>query len=168
MQEESEDSIQNRPWAHSVQEPTKAAGIGQPSVFIKTYGCQMNVSDTELVASILTRAGYNITKDESADIVLLNTCAIREAAEQKVWGKVHALRQQQKGSSHKRVVGVLGCMAERLKDRLLDSQLVQLVAGAVRGVVSPCAAALTRARLAGCKRHNRRSRIKGCKSKSRC
>lgn len=90
----------------------------------------MNVSDTELVRSILTNAGFTMTDEESkAKVVLLNTCAIRDAAEQKVWGKVHTLHQQPGISGEKRTVGILGCMAERLKDRLLESQLVQIVAG---------------------------------------
>lgn len=99
----------------------------KPSVFIKTYGCQMNVSDTELIRSVLNDAGYAVIDDESkAKVVLLNTCAIRDAAEQKVWGKVRALQTL---SGEKRTVGVLGCMAERLKEKLLDSSLVQIVAG---------------------------------------
>jgi tRNA-2-methylthio-N6-dimethylallyladenosine synthase len=99
---------------------------------IYRYGCQMNVSDTELVRTILTGAGFALTEDVSkAEVVLLNTCAIREAAEQKVWGKVRALQQQPSTykPAGKRTIGILGCMAERLKEKLLDSSLVQVVAG---------------------------------------
>lgn len=118
-----------QPVVGGVQQTIQARDHARTSVFIKTYGCQMNVSDSELVTSILTQAGYDVTNDESADIVLLNTCAIRDAAEQKVWGKVRTLQQQHRQSLQKRTVGVLGCMAVGLKDRLLDSQLVQVVAG---------------------------------------
>eukprot|EP00892_Ulva_mutabilis_P003043 jgi/Ulvmu1/1273/UM109_0071.1 len=103
----------------------------RPKVFLKTYGCQMNVSDSELVTSILASSGYTFACDEAAaDVILLNTCAIREGAEQKVWGKLRKLKSAT-ATAHARhpVIGVLGCMAERLKDRLLESQLVQVVAG---------------------------------------
>ena len=109
---------------------------------IETYGCQMNESDSEIVTAILQGAGLERTQDsKDADIVLLNTCAIRDNAERKVWGKLHKIRQQDEemkktrssssgGRRSKRIVGVLGCMAERLKEQLLeDEKLVQLVAG---------------------------------------
>eukprot|EP00750_Incisomonas_marina_P008937 INCI15745.2.p1 GENE.INCI15745.2~~INCI15745.2.p1 ORF type:complete len:382 (-),score=76.21 INCI15745.2:985-2130(-) len=100
---------------------------------IQTYGCQMNVSDTEIVTSILEGAGFEYTSDsDDADIVLLNTCAIRDNAERRVWGKLHEIHSSDKQHkpARRRVVGVLGCMAERLKEELLvDKKLVQLVAG---------------------------------------
>lgn len=104
----------------------------QPTVFLKTYGCQMNVSDSELVTSILRTSGYTFASAETdADVILLNTCAIRDGAEQKVWGKLRQLKSTLlERQSRQPVIGILGCMAERLKDRLLESQLVQVVAGA--------------------------------------
>lgn len=103
----------------------------QPTVFLKTYGCQMNVSDSELITSILTSSGYTFASSEAAaDVIMLNTCAIREGAEQKVWGKLRNLKASMAESQTQQpVIAVLGCMAERLKDRLLESQLVQVVAG---------------------------------------
>lgn len=94
----------------------------------------MNVSDSELVTSILAASGYSLANDETAaDVILLNTCAIRDGAEQKVWGKLRTLKsvksKELPSPSRQPVIGVLGCMAERLKDRLLESQLVQVVAG---------------------------------------
>lgn len=107
------------------------------SYHIETYGCQMNVSDTEIVRSVLGSAGFSEAAAEAdADVVLLNTCAIRENAEQKVWSRLANLRNAKltKGkttaSGARRTVGVLGCMAERLKTRLVESdRLVDLVVG---------------------------------------
>ena len=98
---------------------------------IETYGCQMNVSDTEIVTSILEGAGFEQIEDsEEADIVLLNTCAVRDNAERRVWGKLQQMRSDDKQKRRRRIVGVLGCMAERLKEELLeDKKLVQIVAG---------------------------------------
>ena len=98
-------------------------------VYIETYGCQMNVADTEVVFSILTREGYSRTEDiAEADVIMANTCSIRDNAEQRIWGRIDYFR----GFRKKRpglIVGILGCMAERLKDALLDSGKVDLVAG---------------------------------------
>ena len=98
-------------------------------VYIETYGCQMNVADTEVVFSILTREGYDRTEDiAEADVIMANTCSIRDNAEQRIWGRIDFFR----GFRKKRpglIVGILGCMAERLKDALLDSGKVDLVAG---------------------------------------
>ena len=98
-------------------------------VYIETYGCQMNVADTEVVFSILTREGYVRTEDiAEADVIMANTCSIRDNAEQRIWGRIDYFR----GFRKKRpglIVGILGCMAERLKDALLDSGKVDLVAG---------------------------------------
>ena len=98
-------------------------------VYIETYGCQMNVADTEVVFSILTREGYERTEDiAEADVIMTNTCSIRDNAEQRIWGRIDYFR----GFRKKRpglIVGILGCMAERLKDALLDSGKVDLVAG---------------------------------------
>jgi tRNA-N(6)-(isopentenyl)adenosine-37 thiotransferase enzyme MiaB len=105
------------------------------SVFIESYGCQMNFSDTEIVYSIMNTAGYPKSETfEEADIIFLNTCAIRENAETKVWRRLDEIRSHRKKNKKLReiplVVGVLGCMAERLKVKLLESdKLVDIVAG---------------------------------------
>ena len=98
-------------------------------VYIETYGCQMNVNDTEVVFSILARKGYERTEDiAQADVIMANTCSIRDNAEQRIWGRVDyfsGFRKARKGV----LVGILGCMAERLKDALLDTGKVDVVAG---------------------------------------
>jgi tRNA-2-methylthio-N6-dimethylallyladenosine synthase len=106
------------------------AEAGAPSHFyIETYGCQMNVGDSEVVAAIMQQAGWRLTRDMGqADALFINTCSIRDNAEQRVWGRLAAfLRQKQQNPAL--VVGVLGCMAERLKEQLLDHRAVDLVVG---------------------------------------
>lgn len=102
-----------------------------PCVYLETYGCQMNVSDSEIVASILTDTGYGLTRDPAeADVVLLNTCAIRDNAEQKVRRRLDYFRARKRKSGEAITIGVLGCMAERLRHRLLEEErLVDLVVG---------------------------------------
>lgn len=98
-------------------------------VYIETYGCQMNVADTEVVFSILTAAGYGRTENiADADVVMANTCSIRDNAEQRIWGRIDYFGTFRK-KHPELIVGILGCMAERLKDVLLDSGKVDLVAG---------------------------------------
>ncbi|MBE0666445.1 MAG: radical SAM protein, partial [Bacteroidales bacterium] len=98
--------------------------------YIETYGCQMNVADSEVVASILGEAGYHSTPDiHSADLILVNTCSIRENAEKRVWGRLDLFRSE-KRKRPQVVIGVLGCMAERLKEKLLESdKMVDMVVG---------------------------------------
>lgn len=98
--------------------------------FIETYGCQMNFSDTEIIASVLIAEGYGFTQNElEADLVLLNTCAIRENAETKVRNRLTALKTAKKHNPGL-IVGLMGCMAERLKANVLEQeQLVDLVVG---------------------------------------
>jgi len=98
--------------------------------YIETYGCQMNVADSEVVASVLADAGYApAVSIHEADIILVNTCSIRENAEQRVWGRLDLFRAQKKKRPHV-IVGVLGCMAERLKEKLLESdKMVDMVVG---------------------------------------
>lgn len=102
----------------------RAAGIkNRPArkVFIETYGCQMNVSDSELMAGILTQAGHQtITDIDSADVILLNTCAIRENAETKVINRLKHLNHRKRRESNL-VIGVCGCMAQHLRDKLLEA-----------------------------------------------
>jgi tRNA-2-methylthio-N6-dimethylallyladenosine synthase len=99
-------------------------------VFMETYGCQMNVSDSEIVVAILQQRGYSITENiKEADIILVNTCSVRENAEQRVFGRLEYFRQIKKNKPSL-VIGVLGCMAERLKDELLEkNKTVDLIAG---------------------------------------
>ncbi len=109
--------------------PVKALGT-RGSAFIETYGCQMNFSDTEIIARTLSDMGYGFTRDEHiADLVLLNTCAIRENAEEKIWHRLKSLKQA-KRRNPRLIIGVMGCMAERLKKKVLEQeQLVDLVVG---------------------------------------
>jgi tRNA-2-methylthio-N6-dimethylallyladenosine synthase len=101
-----------------------------PQLYIETYGCQMNVADSEVVASILGMAGYDLTDDiTAADAILLNTCSIRDNAEQKIVSRLQYLASlRRKKAGHKLLVGVIGCMAERVRDSLLDNG-VDIVAG---------------------------------------
>jgi len=99
-------------------------------VYIETYGCQMNLSDTEIVSSILRSTGYQITeKPDFADVILLNTCSVRENAEKRIQERLIHLKQYKK-KNKELVVGILGCMAERLRYKLIEEQaLVDLVVG---------------------------------------
>jgi tRNA-2-methylthio-N6-dimethylallyladenosine synthase len=99
-------------------------------LFLESYGCQMNFSDSEIVASILIDKGYTTTQNfEEADVIFVNTCAIREGAEQKVRNRLNDFKRV-KLKNPKALVGVLGCMAERLKTQFLDQEkLVDLVVG---------------------------------------
>jgi len=101
-------------------------------VYLDIYGCQMNVSDSEVVVAILTEVGYQVTRDsQEADIWLVVTCSIREGAEGKVWRKLHHLAESRRRRKLKRslTVGVLGCMAERVRGGLLKDGLASIVAG---------------------------------------
>lgn len=104
--------------------------IYKKKFYIESYGCQMNFSDSEIVASILNESGYGATRNyEEADLVLLNTCSIREKAEQTVRKRLHEFRKS-KEQKPGMLIGVLGCMAERLKSKLLEEEkLVDLVVG---------------------------------------
>jgi len=109
--------VKNNPAAHS-------------NLYIETYGCQMNVADSEVVVSILNGEGFNLTENyKEADLILINTCSIRDNAEQRIFNRLNefkALKKQKKGL----LVGIIGCMAERLKENLLEKEkLVDLVVG---------------------------------------
>ena len=98
-------------------------------VYIETYGCQMNVNDTEVIFAILAKAGYERTESiDEANLIMANTCSIRDNAEQRIWGRIEVFNQQRK-SRPGVLVGIVGCMAERLKDKLLDTRKVDLVVG---------------------------------------
>ena len=91
-----------------------------PSVYIETYGCQMNLADTELMRGHLARSGYTAAADPAdADVILLNTCAIREHAEERIYGRLGALAQHKVRRPHVQI-GLAGCMAQHFRDRLLD------------------------------------------------
>ena len=101
-------------------------------LYIETYGCQMNVADSEVVASVMGMAGYEpVETVEDADAVLLNTCSIRDNAEQKVIGRLQFLGslRRKRGRSRRLIIGVIGCMAERVKEDLIANHGVDLVAG---------------------------------------
>jgi tRNA-2-methylthio-N6-dimethylallyladenosine synthase len=99
-------------------------------VYIETYGCQMNFSDTEIVLSVLSRFGYNETSDiNDSDVILVNTCAIRDNAEQRVYKRLDDLKKLKKTNPNL-IIGILGCMAERLRSDLLDKKkMVDLIVG---------------------------------------
>ena len=102
-------------------------------VYVETYGCQMNVNDSEVMMSVLESAGYDATDDvNGANVILINTCAIRDKAEAKIWQRLAYFRSLGNGKkkTEKPVVGVLGCMAERIKEKLLEAdRLADIVAG---------------------------------------
>ncbi|HRN15594.1 MAG TPA: tRNA (N6-isopentenyl adenosine(37)-C2)-methylthiotransferase MiaB, partial [Xylanibacter oryzae] len=98
-------------------------------LFIETYGCQMNVADSEVVASVMKMAGYEVCENvEDADAVFLNTCSVRDNAEQKIYNRLDTLHAEQK-KGRRMILGVLGCMAERVKNDLIENHHVDLVAG---------------------------------------
>ena len=104
-------------------------GAGR-KLFIETYGCQMNVGDTEIVVSLMQREGYVYTdRIGEADVILINTCSIRDNAEQRIWGRLAEMKRYRRANPGL-VVGVIGCMAERLKEKLVEGPYgVDVVAG---------------------------------------
>ena len=104
---------------------------GDKKLFIETYGCQMNVADSEVVASVMKLAGYEVAEtEEDADAVFLNTCSIRDNAEQKIFSRLDYFASLRKKRKDKHIIlGVLGCMAERVKDELIERHGVDIVAG---------------------------------------
>ena len=101
-------------------------------LYIETYGCQMNVADSEVVAAVMQMAGYSLTDTvDDADAVLLNTCSIRDNAEQKIVNRLQVLSsvRRKRPATRPLIIGVIGCMAERAKDDLIDNHGVDLVAG---------------------------------------
>jgi tRNA-2-methylthio-N6-dimethylallyladenosine synthase len=98
-------------------------------VYVETYGCQMNLADTEIVLGIMNKSGYSPTQTiDDADVVLLNTCSVREHAEEKIHQRLSVIKKQLSGKPDL-VVGVLGCMAERLRSNLIDRHKVDIVVG---------------------------------------
>lgn len=98
-------------------------------LYVETYGCQMNVGDSEILVSIMQENGYRYTeKIAEADVILVNTCSIRDNAEQRIWGRLKEF-QRHKRAKKGLVVGIVGCMAERLREELLKEAIVDIVAG---------------------------------------
>lgn len=98
-------------------------------LYIETYGCQMNVADSEVVASVMKMAGYEVCDNEAdADAVFLNTCSVRENAENRIYHRLEQLHAEQK-KGRKLILGVLGCMAERVRDDLVSNHFANLVCG---------------------------------------
>lgn len=99
-------------------------------LYIETYGCQMNAADSEVVLSIMQKEGFVYTENiEQADVILVNTCSIRENAEQRIWGRLNEFTRYKK-ANRSLIVGIIGCMAERLKDGIIENRnLVDIVAG---------------------------------------
>jgi len=123
---------------HAVNPETEKNDPSSPKVVptsdtkfhLKTYGCQMNVTDTDIVRSLLLQHGMEeVSMEKDADVLLTNTCAIRENAEKKVWNRLRAIQSATNKQKQQQIVGVLGCMAERLKHGLLEDGLADLVVG---------------------------------------
>lgn len=105
-----------------------ATGQGR-KLYVETYGCQMNAADSEIVVSVMQADGYIYTDDPAdADVILINTCSIRDNAEQRIWGRISELNRHKKGRAGV-ALGIIGCMAERLKENLLENGAVDIVAG---------------------------------------
>ena len=99
-------------------------------LFLETYGCQMNVADSEVVASVMQMAGYGTTDDlDSADAIFINTCSVRDNAEQRIFARLNTLNALRRKRQRRLITGIIGCMAERLKDELINNHGVDLVAG---------------------------------------
>lgn len=112
------------------QENLKDKGKSDKSVYIETYGCQMNFSDTEIVLSLMSEFGYTQTmQPEGSDVILINTCSVREHAETKIYNRLQHLKPYKKKNPNL-IVGIIGCMAERLRQELLDNYpIVDLIIG---------------------------------------
>lgn len=104
--------------------------VKEKKLFIETYGCQMNVADTEVVASIMEMDGYRLTEnDREADAIFVNTCSVRDNAEQRVLQRLEYFNSLKRKRKEPLIVGVLGCMAERVKSDLIEDHNVDLVVG---------------------------------------
>ena len=99
-------------------------------LFLETYGCQMNVADSEVVASVMQMAGYGTTDDlDSADAIFINTCSVRDNAEQRIFSRLNTLNALRRKRQRRLIIGIIGCMAERMKEVLINEYDVDLVAG---------------------------------------
>ncbi len=107
-----------------------SAAENSKKLFLETYGCQMNVADSEVVASVMKMAGYEVTEDlEKSDAIFINTCSIRDNAEQKIFSRLKQLAALKKKKNGRLIVGIIGCMAERMKETLIKDYEVDLVVG---------------------------------------
>src|SRR5690554_6661409 len=98
-------------------------------VYIETYGCQMNLADSETVAGIMLAKDYSGVKEiNEADVILINTCSVRDNAEQKIWNRLNHIKSLKKKNKNLKV-GIIGCMAQRIGEKLLEHQAVDFVAG---------------------------------------
>jgi tRNA-2-methylthio-N6-dimethylallyladenosine synthase len=103
--------------------------MADKKLYIETYGCQMNVADSEVVAAVMAEKGFAITETHlDADAIFINTCSVRDNAEQRIWGRLRLFNSFKKKKKHL-IIGMIGCMAERLADELLEKKVVDLVAG---------------------------------------
>ncbi len=103
--------------------------MSDKKLFIETFGCQMNVADSEVVAAIMKERDYSLCDSaETADAIFINTCSVRDNAEQRIWGKLNHLKGQKRKNKNL-IVGILGCMAERVAEQFLEHETVDLVAG---------------------------------------
>lgn len=99
-------------------------------LYLETYGCQMNVADSEVVASVMKMAGYDTTNNlDNADAIFINTCSIRDNAEQRIFSRLNQLNAMRRHQHRKLIVGIIGCMAERMKEVLINDYDVDVVAG---------------------------------------
>ncbi|NLI71101.1 MAG: tRNA (N6-isopentenyl adenosine(37)-C2)-methylthiotransferase MiaB [Bacteroidales bacterium] len=113
----------------SVASSDFTSDLNDKKLYIETYGCQMNVADSEVVASIMGMDGYQLTDDEKeADAIFINTCSVRDNAERRVYNRLENIRALKKKNKNL-IIGVIGCMAERVKDDLIDNHGVDVVAG---------------------------------------
>ena len=104
--------------------------VTEKKLFIETYGCQMNVADSEVVASIMKMAGYTVCQDiNEADAIFMNTCSVRENAENKIYNRLEFFHSLRKNKKPHLIIGVLGCMAERVKEDLINNHYTDLVVG---------------------------------------
>ena len=112
------------------QQGTDFKSVTEKKLFIETYGCQMNVADSEVVASIMKMAGYTVCQDlNEADAIFMNTCSVRENAENKIYNRLEFFHSLRKNKKPHLIIGVLGCMAERAKEDLINNHHTDLVVG---------------------------------------
>jgi tRNA-2-methylthio-N6-dimethylallyladenosine synthase len=123
--------IEVQKYISSKERLEKASNIpGAPKFYIETYGCQMNVADSEVVMSVMIDEGYAVTdQEDQADVIFINTCAVRDNAEKRIRNRLVALNALKKRKPGL-LIGLLGCMAERLKEKLVEEeQVLDIIAG---------------------------------------
>ena len=99
-------------------------------LMLETYGCQMNVADSEVVATVMKMAGYETCESiDEADAIFINTCSVRDNAEQRIFSRLNQLNAYRLKRQRRLIIGIIGCMAERMKEVLINEHGVDLVAG---------------------------------------